>query len=92
MNGVRAEPLALEVALAHYAATLPEGKTVPLADIAEDFGCSVEDLKAALEAVIEVEDRDLTIISDIAVEGDWARYGEEIKRLGAVIDQMSKQR
>jgi hypothetical protein len=25
-------------------------------------------------------------------EGDWARYGEEIKRLGAVIDQMSKQR
>ena len=25
-------------------------------------------------------------------EGDWARYGEEIKRLGAVIDQMSKQK
>jgi uncharacterized protein len=25
-------------------------------------------------------------------EGDWARYGEEIKRLGALIDQMSKQR
>jgi uncharacterized membrane protein (UPF0182 family) len=25
-------------------------------------------------------------------EGDWARYGEEVKRLGAVIDQMSKQR
>jgi uncharacterized protein len=25
-------------------------------------------------------------------EGDWARYGEEIKKLGAVIDQMSKQR
>ncbi|MBO0725398.1 MAG: UPF0182 family protein [Blastocatellia bacterium] len=25
-------------------------------------------------------------------EGDWARYGEEIKRLGEVIDQMSKQR
>jgi uncharacterized membrane protein (UPF0182 family) len=25
-------------------------------------------------------------------EGDWARYGEEIKRLGVVIDQMSKQR
>jgi uncharacterized membrane protein (UPF0182 family) len=23
-------------------------------------------------------------------EGDWARYGEEIKRLGAVIDQMQK--
>ncbi len=25
-------------------------------------------------------------------EGDWARYGEEIKRLGSVIEQMSKQR
>jgi uncharacterized protein len=25
-------------------------------------------------------------------EGDWARYGDEIKKLGAVIDQMSKQR
>jgi uncharacterized membrane protein (UPF0182 family) len=25
-------------------------------------------------------------------EGDWARYGEEVKKLGAVIDQMSKQR
>jgi len=25
-------------------------------------------------------------------EGDWARYGEEVKRLGAVLEQMSKQR
>jgi hypothetical protein len=25
-------------------------------------------------------------------EGDWARYGEEIKRLGATIEQMSKQK
>jgi uncharacterized membrane protein (UPF0182 family) len=25
-------------------------------------------------------------------EGDWARYGEEIKQLGAVIEQMSKQK
>ena len=25
-------------------------------------------------------------------EGDWTRYGEEIKRLGAAIEQMSKQR
>lgn len=24
-------------------------------------------------------------------EGDWARYGEEIKRLGAILDQMTKQ-
>lgn len=70
MSGVRAEPLTLEVALAHYAATLPEGKSVPLEDIARDFGCSKKDLAAALESVIEVEDRDLTIISDIAVEDD----------------------
>ena len=70
MSGVKAEPLALEVALAHYAATLPVGKSVPLEDIAADFGCSVKDLEAALEAVIEVEDRDLTIISDVAIEGD----------------------
>jgi uncharacterized protein len=25
-------------------------------------------------------------------EGDWTRYGEEIKRLGAAIEQISKQR
>lgn len=25
-------------------------------------------------------------------EGDWARYGEEIKRLGAVLEQMSRQK
>ena len=70
MSGVNPEPLALEVALAHYTATLPEGKSVLLEDVAEDFGCSVYELEAALEAIIEVEDRDLTIISDIAIEGD----------------------
>lgn len=68
MSAVNPEPLALEVALAHYAASLPEGKSVPLSDVATDFGCEVEDARAALEAIIEVEDRDLTIISDIAVE------------------------
>ena len=68
MRGVRPEPLALEVAIAHYVASLPEGKAVPLADVARDFGCPVGDLVAALESVIEVEDRDLTIISDVAVE------------------------
>ena len=68
MTGVKPEPLTLEVALAHYTASLPEGKSVPLADVAKDFGCSAKDVEAALEAVIEVEDRDLTIISDVAVE------------------------
>ena len=68
MSGVRPEPLALEVAVAHYTASLPEGKSVPLVDIARDFGCSARDLRTALEAVIEVEDRDLTIISDVAIE------------------------
>lgn len=68
MTGVKPEPLTLEVALAHYTASLPEGKSVPLADVASDFGCSVDDVEAALVAVIEVEDRDLTIISDVAIE------------------------
>lgn len=68
MRGVKAEPLTLEVALAHYAASLPEGKRVPLEDIARDFGYPVKEVRAALEAVIEVEDRDLTIIADIAIE------------------------
>lgn len=68
MTGVKPEPLALEVAIAHYTASLPEGKSVLLVDIARDFGCSVKDLGAALEAVIEVEDRDLTIISNVAIE------------------------
>ena len=70
MSAVDPEPLALEVALAHYAAGLPDGKSVPLADVATDFGCSVEVARAALEAIIEVEDRDFTIISDIAIEED----------------------
>ncbi len=75
MTGVKPEPLALEVAIAHYTASLPEGKSVPLVDIARDFGCSVKDLGAALEAVIEVEDRDLTTISGILIEdGKLAKY------------------
>ncbi|MBA2346610.1 MAG: WYL domain-containing protein [Rubrobacter sp.] len=81
MSGVRLEPLTLEVALAHYAAMLPEGKTVPLADVARDFGCTKRDLVAALEAVMEVEDRDLTLISNIAIEDDrlvkYAKGGYE---------------
>ena len=68
MSGVKAEPLALEVTLAHYAASLPEGKSVPLEEIAREFGCSVKELKGALEAVIEVEDRDLTTISGLTIE------------------------
>ncbi len=81
MSGVRPEPLTLEVALAHYAAMLPEGKSVPLQDIAGDFGCSREELVAALRSVIEVEDRDLTLISNIAIEDDrlvkYSRGGYE---------------
>ena len=67
---MRPEPLALEVTLAHYAASLPEGKSVPLAEMARDFGCPVREIKDALQAVIEVEDRDLTTISGLAVEND----------------------
>lgn len=77
MSGVKAEPLAFEVTLAHYSASLPEGKSVPLADIARDFGSSVEEVQAALEAVIEVEDRDLTTISGLTIED-----GRLVKHLG----------
>ena len=68
MSAVKPEPLALEVTLAHYVASLPEGKSVARADLARELGCSVEDLGRALESVIEVEDRDLTTISGVVVE------------------------
>lgn len=68
MSGVKPEPLALEVTLAHYVASLPEGKSVPLEEISRDFGCSVEDLRRALVSVVEVEDRDLTFISGVSIE------------------------
>ncbi len=75
MSAVKPEPLALEVTLAHYVASLPEGKSVGLADLAGELGCSVEDLSRALESVIEVEDRDLTTISGVVVEdGRLVKY------------------
>ncbi len=75
MSGVKPEPLALEVALAHYVASLPEGKRVPLEEISRDFGYPVKEIRAALQTVLEVEDRDLTTISGIAIEdGKLAKY------------------
>src|SRR5215210_1723966 len=75
MSTVRPEPLALEVALAHYVASLPEGKSVALEDLAGELGCSVDDLRRALESVIEVEDRDLTTISGVLIEdGRLVKY------------------
>ncbi len=75
MSAVKPEPLALEVTLAHYVASLPEGKSVALVDLAGELGCSVEDLSRALESVIEVEDRDLTTISGVVVEeGRLVKY------------------
>ncbi len=68
MSMVKPEPLALEVALAHYVASLPEGKSVALEELAGELGCSVEELRRALESVIEVEDRDLTTISGVVIE------------------------
>ncbi len=75
MSAVKPEPLALEVTLAHYVASLPEGKSVALEELAEELGCSVDDLRAALESVIEVEDRDLTTISGVLIEdGRLVKY------------------
>ena len=75
MSTVSPEPLALEVALAHYVASLPEGKSVALEELAGELGCSVGELRRALEAVIEVEDRDLTTISGVLIEdGRLVKY------------------
>ena len=75
MSTVKPEPLALEVALAHYVASLPEGKSVALEELAGELGCSVEELRRALESVIEVEDRDLTTISGVVIEdGRLVKY------------------
>lgn len=40
MSTVKPEPLVLEVALAHYVASLPEGKSVALEELAGELGCS----------------------------------------------------
>lgn len=64
------EPLALEVALARYVASMPEDARTALADLAERFGVSEERLRGALEAVMEVEDRDLATISGVVVDGE----------------------
>ncbi len=75
MSTVKPEPLALEVALAHYVASLPEGKSVALEELAGELGCSTGDLRRALESVIEVEDRDLTTISGAVIEdGRLVKY------------------
>jgi predicted DNA-binding transcriptional regulator YafY len=75
MSGVSPEPLALELALARYIASIPEGKSVALEDLAPDFGCSVKELEHALEVVLEVEDRDLTRISGACKEdGRLVKY------------------
>ena len=75
MSAVKPEPLALEVTLAHYVASLPEGKSVALEELAGELGCSTGDLRTALESVIEVEDRDLTTISGVLIEdGRLVKY------------------
>ena len=75
MSTVKPEPLVLEVALAHYVASLPEGKSVTLEELAGELGCSIEELRQSLESVIEVEDRDLTTISGVVIEdGRLVKY------------------
>lgn len=70
MSGVSPEPLALEVALAHYVASMPEGKEVALEDLASEFGCPVSEARGALDAVLEVEDRDMVTLSGAYLDGD----------------------
>lgn len=68
MSGVSPEPLAFELALARYVASMPEGSSVPLDELAAGFGCSVEDIEMALAAIIEVEDNYMTYLSWFAIE------------------------
>lgn len=75
MSGVRPEPLALEVAVAHYVASMPEGESVALSEVAQAFGCEVRELQAALVSVMDVEDRDMVTISGVTVrDGRIEKY------------------
>ncbi|MGI8650794.1 MAG: helix-turn-helix transcriptional regulator [Rubrobacter sp.] len=70
MSGVRPEPLALEVTLAHYVASMPQGKSVALKEVAREFGSSVAEIREALVAIADVEDRDMTTISGVILSED----------------------
>jgi proteasome accessory factor C len=68
MSGVSPEPLALELALARYVASMPEGSSIPLDELAEGFGCAVEDIGMALAPIVEVEDSYMTYLSWFVIE------------------------
>lgn len=87
MSGVSPEPGALEVALACYAAAMPLDKGVDLEDLAARFGCSVEDIKRAMQVVAEAEDEDLCPISNAEIKG-----GQLIKRQPAGFEKYLRPR
>ena len=60
--------------------TIPAGETLAAAPPAATSVNLAEQAKQQYDRAIQAQ-RD----------GDWARYGEEIKRLGATIEQMAKQ-
>jgi proteasome accessory factor C len=86
MSGVSPEPLALELALARYVASMPEESSILLDELAAGFGCSVEDIGMALAPIVEVEDSYMTYLSWFTVEGGClfkhmtGGYEEDIRR------------
>ncbi|WP_119065761.1 helix-turn-helix transcriptional regulator [Rubrobacter indicoceani] len=86
MSGVRPEPLAIEITLAHYVASMPEGKSVPLSTIAREFGCSVADVRSAYESVADVEDRDMTTIAGVFLTGEGETHLEKSAKGGYETD------
>lgn len=86
MSGVSPEPFTLELALARYVASMPEGSSIPLDDLAAGFGCAVEDVEMALAPIAEVEDSYMTYLSWFVIEdGHLVKhitggYEEDIRR------------
>jgi uncharacterized membrane protein (UPF0182 family) len=90
-NRIAMEPT-LEAALARLFGEAPAGELKPPALETKPGEPPAAPLAPATANLAEQAKQHYERALQAQREGDWARYGEEIKRLGAVIDQMSKQR
>jgi uncharacterized protein len=90
-NRIAMEPT-LEAALARLFGEAPAGELKPPASETKPGEMPAAPQAPATANLAEQAKQHYDRALQAQREGDWARYGEEIKRLGAVIDQMSKQR
>jgi uncharacterized membrane protein (UPF0182 family) len=90
-NRIAMEPT-LEAALARLFGEAPAGELKPPASEAKPGEPPAAPQAQATANLAEQAKQHYDRALQAQREGDWARYGEEIKRLGAVIEQMSKQR